>query len=81
MTKGKLLENLPSQTARDVLKQLDEAWSSFYKLKKPGGMEVMSEILCILQKQAEVMIGPTDQNMDIRDCPCCFESGNWFSHL
>ncbi|WP_049783345.1 RNA-guided endonuclease InsQ/TnpB family protein [Mahella australiensis] len=32
-------KNLPSQTAQEVLKQLDEAWSSFYKLKKTGGIE------------------------------------------
>jgi putative transposase len=32
-------KNLPSQTAQEVLKQLDEAWNSFYKLKKTGGIE------------------------------------------
>jgi len=31
--------NLPSQTAQEVLKQLDGAWKSFYKLKKTGGIE------------------------------------------
>ena len=32
-------KNLPSQTAQEVLKQLDGAWKSFYKLKKTGGIE------------------------------------------
>lgn len=32
-------KNLPSQTAQEVLKQLDEAWNSFYKLKKTCGIE------------------------------------------
>ena len=30
--------NLPSQSAQEVLKQLDEAWRSYYKLKKTGGV-------------------------------------------
>jgi putative transposase len=31
-------KNLPSQTAQDVLKQLEEGWKSFYKLLKTGGL-------------------------------------------
>lgn len=31
-------KSLPSQSAQEVLKQLHEAWSSFYKLKKTGGI-------------------------------------------
>jgi putative transposase len=32
-------KNLPSQTAQELLKQLDEGWKSFYKLKKSGGIK------------------------------------------
>ena len=32
-------KNLPSQTAQEVLKQLDEGWGSFYRLKKTGGID------------------------------------------
>lgn len=32
-------KNLPSQTAQDVLKFLQEAWKSFFKLKETGGIE------------------------------------------
>jgi len=32
-------KNLPSQTAQEVLKQLDESWQSYYKLKKTGGIK------------------------------------------
>jgi putative transposase len=32
-------KNLPSQTAQEVLKQLDEAWQSYRKLKKTGGIK------------------------------------------
>lgn len=32
-------KNLPSQTSQEVLKQLHEAWQSFYELKKTGGIE------------------------------------------
>lgn len=32
-------KNLPSQTSQEVLKQLHEAWKSFYKLKKTEGIE------------------------------------------
>lgn len=32
-------KNLPSQSAQEVLKQLDESWKSFYKLKETGGIE------------------------------------------
>lgn len=32
-------KNLPSQSAQDVLGQLHEAWKSFFKLKKTGGIE------------------------------------------
>jgi putative transposase len=31
-------KNLPSQTAQDVLQQLEEGWKSFYKLLKTGGV-------------------------------------------
>ena len=31
-------KNLPSQTAQDVLQQLQEAWVSFFTLKKTGGV-------------------------------------------
>lgn len=32
-------KNLPSQTAQDVLQELQEAWKSFFKLKETGGIE------------------------------------------
>ncbi len=32
-------KNLPSQTAQEVLKILQEAWESFFELKKSGGIE------------------------------------------
>ena len=32
-------KNLPSQTAQELLKQLDESWKSFYKLIQTGGIE------------------------------------------
>lgn len=32
-------KNLPSQTAQQVLKDLQEGWSSFFKLKETGGIE------------------------------------------
>ena len=32
-------KSLPSQTAQEVLKQLHEAWQSFYKLTKTGGIK------------------------------------------
>ena len=32
-------KNLPSQSAQEVLKQLSEAWDSFYKLQKTGGVK------------------------------------------
>ena len=32
-------KNLPSQTAQDVLQQLQEAWKSFFTLQKTGGVE------------------------------------------
>lgn len=32
-------KNLPSQTAQELLKQLHEAWQSFYKLVRTGGIE------------------------------------------
>lgn len=32
-------KNLPSQTAQEVLKQLDEAWHSFYRLKETKGIQ------------------------------------------
>lgn len=32
-------KNLPSQTAQDVLQQLEEAWKSFFALKKSKGVE------------------------------------------
>lgn len=32
-------KNLPSQTAQEVLKQLDEGWRSFYRLKETGGID------------------------------------------
>lgn len=31
-------KNLPSQSAQELLKQLDESWDSFYKLKDSGGI-------------------------------------------
>ncbi len=31
-------KNLPSQSAQEVLKQLNESWKSFYTLKKTGGV-------------------------------------------
>lgn len=32
-------KNLPSQSAQELLKQLDESWRSYYKLKKTGGIK------------------------------------------
>ncbi len=32
-------KNLPSQTAQDVLKKLDEGWKSFFELKKTKGID------------------------------------------
>ncbi|MBO5070865.1 MAG: transposase [Roseburia sp.] len=32
-------KNLPSQTAQDVLQQLQEAWKSFFTLQKTGGVQ------------------------------------------
>jgi len=32
-------KNLPSQSAQELLKQLHEAWKSFYKLQKTGGIK------------------------------------------
>ena len=32
-------KSLPSQTAQEVLKVLDESWKSFYALQKSGGIE------------------------------------------
>lgn len=32
-------KNLPSQTAQDVLQELQEAWKSFFKLRETGGVE------------------------------------------
>lgn len=32
-------KNLPSQTAQDVLQELQEAWKSFFELRKTGGVE------------------------------------------
>ena len=32
-------KNLPSQSAQEVLKVLQEAWNSFFKLKKTGGIQ------------------------------------------
>ncbi len=32
-------KNLPSQTAQDVLQQLEEGWKSYFKLLKTGGIE------------------------------------------
>lgn len=32
-------KNLPSQTAQDVLQQLEEAWKSFFALRKSNGVE------------------------------------------
>jgi putative transposase len=31
-------KNLPSQTAQDVLRQLEEGWKSFFKLRETGGV-------------------------------------------
>ena len=32
-------KNLPSQTAQDVLQELQESWKSFFKLRETGGVE------------------------------------------
>ena len=32
-------KSLPSQTAQEVLKQLDKSWKSFFALKKSGGIK------------------------------------------
>ena len=32
-------KNLPSQTAQEVLKELEGAWKSFFALKKTGGVK------------------------------------------
>lgn len=33
-------KSLPSQTAQEVLKQLDKSWKSFYVLKESGGIKI-----------------------------------------